>query len=371
MTFPSRFMITILLGTLLTVAGNAYSCTDFRLIAKDGAVIVTRSMEFGVDMKSNLRTSTKDRSFTTTAPDGKPGLSWKANYGYVYLDAFNQDFTVDGMNEAGLSFEYLYLPGETQYQTVPAGQDSQALPYLNLGDWALSNFSTVAEVRQALSNIHVFEQKLPSLNNMVFPLHAAITDASGNSIIIEFVGGKMNIYDNKVGILTNSPQYPWHLANIRNYINLSPYVPEPITANGLTFAATGQGTGMVGVPGDFSPPSRFIKIATLIKTAYQANDAISALILAQHIINNVDIPLGTVRSREANGKDMADSTEWVVFKDLKNKVFYYKTYDNSTIGYVEFAKLNFAPNAKRLKMPIASKPVAVDQTSKFLSAIAN
>ncbi len=371
MKLSIRLITAVLLGSLLAIASNAYSCTDFKLTAKDGAVLITRSMEFGVDMKSNLRTSTKDRSFTTTNPDGKPGLTWKAKYGYLYLDGFNQDFAIDGMNEAGLSFEYLYLPGETQYQTVPADHENQGISYLRLGDWALSNFSSVAEVRQALANIYVFEEKLPSVNNMVFPLHAAITDASGDSIIVEFVGGKMNIYDNKIGILTNSPQYPWHLTNLRNFLNLSPYVPEPITANGMTFAATGQGSGMVGLPGDFSPPSRFVKIASLLKTAYQASDAISALILAEHIINNVDIPLGTVRSRDQNGKDMAEWTQWVVFKDLKNKVFYYRSYDNLTLGYIEFSKLNFAADAKRLQMPIASKPVAVDQSSKFLSSTSN
>ncbi len=73
--------------------------------------------------------------------------------------------------------------------------------------------------------------------------------------------------------MTNSPKYNWHVNNLRNYLNLTPNNPNPVSASGLTFSATGQGAGMVGLPGDVSPPSRFVKTAFLAKNAYQANTA--------------------------------------------------------------------------------------------------
>lgn len=347
----------------------AIACTDFITTAKDGTNLITRSMEFALDLKSNIRSSTRGRQFTSTTPNGKPGYSWKAKYGYIFIDGLDQDMSIDGMNENGLSFEYLYLPGETSYQTVPADKDNQAIPYLQLGDWVLSNFKTVDEVRQALASMYVFEQTLPGMGNTIFPLHAAIYDATGKGIIVEFIGGKMHIYDS-IGMLTNSPSYDWQVTNLRNYINLSPYSPKPVVVNNLVFTATGQGSGMVGLPGDISPPSRFVKISFLAKVSYPTNDASGALNLAEHIINNVDIPLGLARAN-VNGNESAELTQWVVFKDLTHRVFYYRTYNDMTLRSVALDKISFSESAPRLKMPLADTPYIMDMTAKFLNAKVN
>lgn len=344
----------------------ALACTDFQLKASDGTILISRSMEFTVDMKSNLRSSPRGRAFATTAPNGKPAMAWKATYGYLYLDSLDQNFAVDGMNEQGLAFEYLYLPGETTYQAVPDGKENQSLPYLYLGDWVLSNFKNIAEVKQALTDKFIFSQPLAALQNAVFPVHAAIHDANGNGIVIEFINGRMQIYD-FMGIMTNSPIYSWQVTNLRNYLNLSPYSPNPITANGITYAATGQGAGMLGLPGDISPPSRFARTAFLAKYSYPVNNASDLLNLSQHIINNVDIPLGTVRAKE-NGKDVPESTQWVVFKDLTHKMLYYRTYNDMTIRAVNMNQVNFAENAPALKMPLLAQPYIMDISKQFLNS---
>ncbi|MHB1221375.1 MAG: linear amide C-N hydrolase, partial [Gammaproteobacteria bacterium] len=210
-----------ILAALSTVQ-TANACTDLRLTAKDGTVIISRTMEFAGDLQSNLRSSPRGRHFNFTAPNGVQGSTWNAKYGYLYLDGANQNYAVDGMNEVGLSVEALYLPGMTKYQTVPAGKEGQAIPYISFGDWVLSNFKTVDEVRQALSAIYVFEQTLSGMGDMVFPLHFSIYEASGKGIVIEFVNGQMSISDS-IGILTNNPTYSWQVTNLRNFLNLSPY----------------------------------------------------------------------------------------------------------------------------------------------------
>lgn len=348
---------------------SSQACTDFRLTAKDGTVLITRSLEFSQQMNSNLRSSSRGRDMTNTAPDGKPALTWKSKYGYLYVDGMGINFAIDGMNEQGLSFEYLLFPGEAQYQTIPAGKDNQAIPYYALGDWILGNFKTVDEVKQALTNIFVYQANIPGQGNLVFPVHAAIYDASGKGIVVEIVNGQMSIYSN-IGVMTNSPTYPWQITNLRNYINLTPYAPKPIVINGISYAATGQGAGMIGLPGDISPPSRFVKTVVLATTAFPTNNANDELNLAEHIINNVDIPLGVVRVR-LNGKDEGDSTQWVVFKDLTHKVFYYRTYNNMTLRYVSMDKVNFAENAPLLKMPLAGAPNLMDLTNQFVAAKTN
>jgi choloylglycine hydrolase len=353
----------LVLSSLCTLQ-TASACTDIRVQAKDGSVIVARSMEFAEDMQSNLRTSTRGRSWSAMTDDGKPTLSWKAKYGYVFLDGMQVDAVIDGMNEAGLSIEDLFFPVFAEYQKLPAGEEAKGIPYIHFADWVLGNFKTVDEVRAALPSIYVYAAKVPGQGDTIFPLHFSIFDASGKGIVVEFIAGKLYVYDN-IGIMTNSPSYDWQLLNLNNYVHLAPINPLPIAVGGVVFGATGQGFGMVGLPGDVSPPSRFVKMAALLHTAVQATDAANAINLSEHIINNVDIPFGLVREPDS-GKYINESTEWVVFKDLTHHVFYYRTYTNMALQSVDLAKLNFSENAPRLKMPIANKPQATDLTDQFL-----
>ncbi len=352
---------------LLTGMSLALACTDFRLVAADGSVLITRSMEFAIDMKSNLMTSSRGREFKTTTPNQKEGLSWKSKYGYLFLDGMGLGVPLEGMNEHGLAYEALLFPGEAEYQTIPDNKEKQAVSYVNFGDWILGNFKTVEEVREALQDIYVYEQTLPQLNNAVFPIHFSIYEASGKGIVVEYVKGKLHIYDNHIGVMTNSPTYDWHITNLRNYVNLTPVSPKPIVDNGVTFAATGQGAGMLGLPGDISPPSRFVKMAVMSKTVTTPADAPAALNTAQHMINNVDIPLGFVREAQKEGTATNELTQWVVFKDLTHKILYYRTYDDLTLHAVDMNKLDFSENAPALKMPIASKPFILDMTPQFMA----
>lgn len=321
-------------------------------------------MEFAMHLDAQLRTSTQGRQYSFQSTAGKASSHWTAKYGYVYLDAMQQDVVVDGMNEAGLSFEALYLPGETQYQKVPQDRDSIGIPYYALGDWVLSQFQTVEEVEVALENIYIYEEMLAGFSGIVFPLHFSVYDATGKGIVVEFVNGQRKIYENTLGLMTNSPQYDWQMVNLRNYVNLTPTNPAPVIQNGIAFAATGQGAGMLGLPGDFTPPSRFVKIAKLIQFADPAPNALGVLNLAQHLMNNVDIASGTVTAKE-HGALSKDYTQWVIFKDLTHKNVYYRTYNNLTLRSVSLSELDFSPSAPRLKMAIEVPEAAVSVMDLF------
>lgn len=342
----------------------AQACTDFRLTAKDGSLLVTRSMEFGQDLQSNLRSSPQGRQFSSSSPNGKSGLSWKSKYGYLYLDGLGLDASFDGMNEQGLTFEFLYLPGETQYQSVPDGKEAQALAYFMLGDWVLGNFKTIDEVKQAIDSIYVAPVTVPQLGKVLLPGHVSIYDASGHGIVIEFYDNKTHVSEN-IGVMTNSPKYNWHVNNLRNYLNLSATNVSPVTEGNFTFSATGQGSGAVGLPGDASPPSRFVKTAFMANNAFPAQNSTELLNLAEHIINNVDLPSGYVRSVE-NGATETDTTQWVVFKNITQKMIYYRTYNDMTLRAVNMAKIDFSEGAAPLKMPLVMPPNVMDVTDKFI-----
>lgn len=348
---------------LFTVYTNMHACTDFRLMAKDNTVLVTRTLEFALPLDSHFRSSPRERTFTSHMPNNELAMSWAAKYGYVYLNSLGQDFASDGLNEAGLSFEYLYLPGETKYQTVPAGSEDSAIPYIYFGDWVLSQFSSIDELKAALSKIYVFEYTNAELQNRIFPVHASVFEKSGKGIVIEFVDGKVNVYDH-IGIMTNSPQYPWQITNLRNYVTLSPYTKDSIVANGVSYASTGQGQGMFGLPGDASPPSRFVKMSAMTSTVTTPENEMEALNTAIHIVNNVDIPLGYVRAA-VNGQEQLELTQWTVFKNLTNGMIYYKTYQDQTLRSLSLKTIDFSPGAAQLDLPLSNTQMVINMNSEF------
>ncbi len=346
-------MKRILLIVLCLHAGFSFACTHFRLIAKDKSVIIGRSMEFGPNLETEIYTVNRETPFESRTPDGRPGLSWKSKYGYLALDGFHL-FPVSGINEKGLSFDLLYFPGVAQYQAYDASLSNKSMPYYQIADYLLGNFSDVSEIQQALPKLNVYAKTLEHDGKpVVFPVHYIVTDNQGASLVIEYEAGRLHLYDAKTGVFTNSPNYPWQVTNLRNYVNLSPYAPAPIVKDGVTYTATGQGGGALGLPGDYTPPSRFVKMAYLASTAKPMENAKKTVNLATHLLNNVDIPYGTVRGAKGDdAPDEMDFTQWVVIKDLTHQVLYIRTYNDLGLKKLDMSDLKFDPEtpAFRRKM---------------------
>ena len=361
-----------LLATALIIASlsttSALACTNITLKAKDGTITVGRTLEFGPPLNSNIMTTNRGQQFSNTAPNGKASHSWSGKYGYIYFSYFGQSKPFDGVNEKGLSIGGLYMPGYTTYSPVPANP-SNAMPYFQFPAWVLSNFDTVASFKQSVQSITVFNQnmKIAGQGDVSFPLHFIITDKTGKSVTVEWLKGKMMVSDNPLGILTNSPSFSWQLNNLKNFANLSPYSPNPLKISGIDYSGLGQGAGSVGLPGDPTPPSRFVKMAFLTQTAVTADNANDNLVLAQHIINNVDLPKGLVRGTKDDPTAPMDTTQWTVFKDLTHGKIYFKSYNYPSLRMIDLNKIDFSAKAPQLSMPIAAPaPQYIDVTPSFV-----
>jgi choloylglycine hydrolase len=350
----------IFIALSVLYASFIFGCTDFVVQSRDGAIVNGRSLEFGLDLQSKIKVFPRKQRMISQAPGQKSGLSWVSKYGYLGVTPLGMNFSFDGLNEAGLSFGYLWLPGVTQYPTVAPQDLKNALDFIDFGAWALGNFATVAEVKAALKTVRIWGHAVPPLG--VPPVHAAIHDAEGNSIVVEFIGGVMKIYDNPISILTNSPPFDWQIANLQNYLNLSPENPNSVEFRGVTIAPPGQGTGLLGVPGDWSPASRFVKTFTLLRFAKQAENNEEAVILAEHLLNAVDIPLGDVRDP---GKETGDYTQWVVIKDMTQKAFYFRSYNDLSLKRIDMKKLNFDRENKN-SLPLDMKKGYSDITGSLM-----
>jgi choloylglycine hydrolase len=342
--------------TFATPIEVAFACTDARVIATDGSVITARSMEFGSAVNSRLVIRPRNSSLASNAPNGAKGLNWTGKYGFVYMDGFGIDAALDGLNEAGLGMGALYLPGFAEYETIAPANAGKAVSNIAFGAWVLSQFSNVDEVKVALTGIQVWGEPVASFGNNYLPAHWVVHDARGKSIVIEWVGGKLAVYDNTVGVMTNSPPYDWQTINLSNYVNLSAANSKPVKVNGISYAGTGQGSGLVGLPGDPTPPSRFVETAVVLAAAVKPKDATGALVLGQKLMNRVDLPAGLARD-PASGE--SDTTQWAVFRDHGNKIYYYRTYDDMTLQALDLKKVDFAPGAPTRRIAVGSTPPTV------------
>lgn len=362
-----RKIVATLCASLMATA-PALACTDVRLMAGDGSAMSVRSMEFGLDLNSGVQIVPRGMRNTSPAPSGE-GLKWTSKYGYVAMNALGESLATDGLNEKGLGFGALYLPGETKYQDVKPDEQGKALSNAVFGNWVLGNFETVDQVREALSNVKVWGENVPQLGSFA-PLHYSVHDASGKSIVIEYVDGNVHVYDNTVGVLTNSPTYDWHLQNLRNYVNLTPVNAAPVKIGNVTYAGTGQGSGLRGLPGDPTPPSRFVMAAATAYLADKPRDSAEALIVADHLINRVDIPKGLVRDYANGGKAAADYTQWTTFRDHANKVYYWRSYNDPGLKAVDLKTLDFEAGKPVRTLSIAASKPSVQMMSpgQFVTA---
>lgn len=340
-TISARLVLVFVGVALAACVTNSYACMSFRIIAKDQTQMIGRTMEFAADSDWKISVVPRNMTFTSPAPGGKNGLVWKNKYGYVAVVGWGIDNMVsDGINETGLSFGGLWYEPDVRWQEVGPGEENRALAQTMLGAWALGNFSTVDEVKKAIAEIKLFGYVVPALR-MAPPGHLIIYDAGGKCAVIEIEGGKVEIYDNPLGILTNAPRFPWHVAHLRQFIGMTSDNPKPREMAGMNFIATGHGAGMIGLPGDLTPPSRFVRLGVTTFFADQPDDAEKALNVCQHIVNAFNITSGLITEKTPDGKVLKETTQFASYRDLTNRIFYFQTYENLDLRKVDLRKLDF------------------------------
>ena len=337
-----RRILFAVMAAGLTAGGavsSVVACTGILLTAEDGTVVHARTLEFGLDLQSNVLMVPRGWARVGTTPNRADGLKWKARYASLGANGAGLPFIFDGLNEMGLAVGTFYFPTTAGYMPYAAADASKTLAPWEVGSWLLENFATVAEVRANIGRVVVPEVVFKAWG-FVPPVHYVVHDASGTSIVIEYVAGKLNVHDDPLGVMTNSPAFDWQMTNLRNYVNFSMSDHPPVRLGSVTLTPFGQGSGMLGMPGDFTPPSRFVRAAAFSQSVLPAKTGIEAVLQAFHVLNDFDIPKGSARAKDAHGNVSADYTLWTSANDLKAKRFYFRTFENSQIRMVDLLKMN-------------------------------
>jgi choloylglycine hydrolase len=340
---------------ILTVANSTWShaCTSFVVKTEEGHVFYGRTLE-GQSFGSSISIVPKGTSYVGALPDGKSsGLRWTTKHGMLGMNAAGLPQLIDGINDRGLVAGNLFFPGYADYQRFDPQQAERSIAQYEVTTWILSNFATVAEVKEGIRQIRVCRSVSDLCGDL--PLHYTIHDPQGNSLVIEYVGGELRVHDNPIGVMTNSPPLDWHLTNLRNYVNLSPDNPAPITIAGIKATGFGQGGGMLGLPGDYSPPSRFVRTVALVASSLPTRGYDEGLTLAMTIVDTVDIAKGVVRDMSEKTPKY-DITNWSVTADLSRRKYYYRRYYNKDWRCVDVDKaLN---NARQIMTIGIDQPAA-------------
>ncbi|MGD9108838.1 MAG: choloylglycine hydrolase family protein [Gammaproteobacteria bacterium] len=354
------------LSIFVAFSSSTYACTGFRIITKDKSVIYARTNEFAIPLYSQILFIPSGTKHSGVTPDGKNGIKWTDKYAILGANFENLPLIMDGINEKGLGVGAFFFPDFAKYQTYQPKQAKNSLASWQLNNWILGNFTSVDEVKKALPHIRVLDIKLKQFMNSKPPVHYFVYDQTGKSIVIEPINGQLKVFDDPIGVITNAPPFDWHLINLRNYVNLTATNVPKLNLTGLKLTQTGQGSGMLGLPGDFTPPSRFVRTAALTQSAFPVTNAEQGVILAWNIINNVNIFKGATRETAPNGMNIYNYTQWTIVADLNNKQIYFRTYDNPNIFMVDMKPLLNSKNY--LMIPMERSPDYKNLTNSFQSA---
>ena len=333
-----RRLFVVLLVMCAGWSQPAEACTGITLVSKDGARVLARTIEWG-GSNLNSRYVVVPRGYTQPIllPGGKQGTLFTAQYGYVGFAVEQEIFVAEGMNEAGLSAGLFYFPGYGQYPEYDPQQKSTTVADLQLVPWILGRCRTVEEVEAAVRELRVV-----SIDPRASTVHWRFADVSGRQVVLEIINGQPRFYENKLGVLTNSPGFDWQMTNLNNYVNLIPGMAPSQQLDGVTLTSFGNGSGFLGIPGDITPPSRFIRAAFYQATAPRQETGQQTAIQCFQILNNFDIPIGIEFAPDQTPVDIPSATQWTSATDMTNRIIYYRTMYDSAIRSIDLRKINFA-----------------------------
>ena len=251
--------------------------------------------------------------------------------GMAYI-AENYPLYYDAINEKGLGIAGLNFVGNAYYNEIKEGKDNIA--QFEFIPWILSQCATVKEAQALIEKINLtnisFNEKLP-----LAQLHWLIADEN-EAITVESVKEGIKVYENPVGALTNNPTFDKQLFNLNNYINLSTKTPTNKFSENLNLQTYSRGMGAIGLPGDLSSQSRFVRVSFVKMNSISKDDEKSSVSQFFHILNSVDQQRGCCELE--NGK--YEITIYTSCCNATKGIYYYTTYDNHQINAIDMHKEN-------------------------------
>jgi choloylglycine hydrolase len=317
-------MLTALLFALGLINVQALACTRVTYLGPDGRVLTGRSMDWKLPMISNLWVF--PRGMEREGAAGPRSVRWTSKHGSMIVSGYDIA-TVDGMNEKGLVANLLWL-ADSDYP-----EDDGTTPRLSLSLWAqyfLDNFATVEEAvdHVALNPIDLASGDVPDQPGRLTTVHLSLSDASGDSAILEWIDGELEIHHSRDHrVMTNEPRFEDQLA-IRTYWK---------AVNGREF-----------LPGTNRASDRFVRASHYIDAVRQSDDPRIAAAAVFSVVRNASVPFGISMEDAPN----LSTTRWRVVADHKDRRFYVESAISPNVFWVDLDRLDFSEGAQVRKLDL-------------------
>ncbi|MGB0135518.1 linear amide C-N hydrolase [Dokdonella sp.] len=366
-------------------------CTSLNYTNADGAVFYGRTLELSQELPYQVTYFPPGEKFQSAVTGGPP-LSYTSMHGMVTITMPDRiptkdsplqidDFKImEGLNDQGLTFSLLAYPSST------AGKDKlaitrQVLSAIDLGSWVLSQFSNVGDVKAALAEQTVALAPLPVLGGKVPPFHWVVHDRAGASIVLEFDQGALSVHDNPVGVMTNGPDFNWHLTNLNNYTFLNNRDQSSGQFGSLKVHQPDSGIATVGLPSSETSVGRFVRAVYYSEYAEKVSNPDASLRTLAHIMNNFDRPKGiTIDAVEEKGEGLdlssfgengaqftTEYTSWTSLSDLNRTQLHIRTYENLNFTMLDLQRLAAANGVRMLSLSALDQSGS-DSTDLLLNA---
>ena len=313
-------------------------CTALTLQTKDGYHLFGRNMDLSYSFHQEVILLPRNYG----CKERVNGKLRRNKYAIIGMAALIDDYPAfaDAMNEKGLGCAGLNFPGYSYVEDAPVAGKQNLAPY-DLILWILSNFETVDEVAKELQQVELVAVPINEETPLA-TLHWIVADKNGKSIVVEKTKEKFSVYENPVGVLTNSPTFAWHLTNLNEYIKATPIQPSNTKWGDKELRPLGVGGGTNGLPGGLSGVDRFVRIAYLRANSPEIEDLDLGISQFYHLLNNVAMPMGSVISDQ-----LQDITLYTCCMCQEKGIYYYTSYKGYGIHAIDMNKEDL--DAKEIK----------------------
>jgi choloylglycine hydrolase len=317
----TNFVTALAVGLL--VAQDALACSRVLWASPDGQVIVGRTQDWTEQAGHAFRVF--PRGIERVGAVNENPRTWTSKYGSLVLTAYDAA-THEGVNEEGLSGHILYLAEEAAF-----GERDPSLQAISVMEWLqyyLDNFATVAEAVAATETIDF--QIVPLILPNGFPtlVHMSLSDKSGDSAVIEYVGGKAQIYhDKRFTVMTNEPTYDKQIENLKQYRSFG---------------------GDKALPGERTPTDRFVRAAYYANGLPKPTNEGEGAAYVFSVIRNVSVPFGSPDPEKPN----VASTIFRTVQDLTGGRYYFESTYAPNVVWVDMTKLDFSAGKPQMELPV-------------------
>lgn len=232
----------------------------------------------------------------------------------------------DGVNEMGFAAAALFNDGYAQYDIHAAHMDAEPIPSIDFLHYILGNCAAVKDLSTLLRDITIVGITDP-VTNTIAPLHWIAADRSGACVVIEPTNAGAQIINNSIGVMSNSPDFHWHMTNLRNYMETSPIQTKEAQWGNVKLNPFGQAGGTTVLPGGFTSPERFVRTSYLKTHLIKPKNSKEAVSAGFYILGNISIPKGAVITAE----NSYDYTRYTAFINTSTCEYFYKEYGDVQI----------------------------------------